>query len=89
MRIGQLADATGVTTRTLRYYESEGLLREPGRTLSGYRDYPAETVDRLAFIRNAQAPAGSSKTLTTDLTAREPATNHGHAHKPHIPPAGT
>lgn len=56
MRIGQLADATGVTTKTLRYYETEGLLHEPDRTPSGYRDYPAETVDRLAFIRNALRP---------------------------------
>ena len=49
MRIGQLADAAGVTTKTLRYYESESLLREPDRTPSGYRDYPADTVDRVAF----------------------------------------
>ncbi len=55
MRIGQLADLGGVSTKTIRYYESIGLLDEPGRTASGYRDYEPNTVERLRFIRDAQA----------------------------------
>ena len=55
MRIGEVATLAGVTTKTIRYYESIGLLSEPARTASGYRDYDAAAVDRLAFIRDAQA----------------------------------
>ena len=39
MRIGELAEATGTTTKTLRFYEDSGLLPPPERTVSGYRDY--------------------------------------------------
>lgn len=54
MRIGELADAAGMTTKALRFYEARGLLPPPARTASGYRDYDPETVERLAFIRDAQ-----------------------------------
>lgn len=55
MRIGQLATETGVTAKTIRFYEQEGLLPEPPRSGNGYRDYPPQARDRLAFIRDAQA----------------------------------
>jgi len=55
MRIGELADEGGVTAKTVRYYESIGVMPEPGRTSSGYRDYGREAVERLRFIRDAQA----------------------------------
>jgi DNA-binding transcriptional MerR regulator len=55
MRIGTLPKATGVPTTTIRYYESVGLVPPPRRSPSGYRDYAAEVVDRLRFIRDAQA----------------------------------
>jgi DNA-binding transcriptional MerR regulator len=55
MRIGQLARQSGVPATALRYYEQLGLLTEPGRTESGYRIYAEDAVDRLAFIRAAQA----------------------------------
>ena len=55
MRIGQLATAADVPTSTLRYYERAGLLPPPARTEAGYRDYPDNTVGRVAFVRNAQA----------------------------------
>lgn len=55
MRIGQVAERTGVSTKTLRFYEDAGLLPEPSRTPAGYRDYPLETLDRVSFIRTAQA----------------------------------
>ncbi len=55
MRIGELAGIAGTATKTIRFYEQTGLLPDPGRTQSGYRDYPPETADRLAFIRDAQA----------------------------------
>ena len=53
MRIGELADEVGVNPKTIRYYESIGVLPEPDRTAGGYRDYDAEDVDRLAFVRRA------------------------------------
>jgi DNA-binding transcriptional MerR regulator len=50
LRIGQLAERTGVSTRLLRYYEDQDLLT-PERTANGYRDYSERLVDRVVQIR--------------------------------------
>lgn len=50
MRIGELARATGTTTRALRYYEEQGLLR-PRRSTNGYRTYGPEAVTVVENIR--------------------------------------
>lgn len=55
MLIGEVATEVGLTPKTLRFYEDEGLLHPPARTAAGYRDYEPEVVDRLRFIRRAQA----------------------------------
>lgn len=55
MTIGKAAVAVGVATTTLRYYEREGLLYPANRSKSGYRVYDAQAVERLQFIRAAQA----------------------------------
>lgn len=55
MRIGELGDAVALTTKTIRYYESIGLVPEPERTGSGYRDYGNDAVERLEFVKQAQA----------------------------------
>jgi DNA-binding transcriptional MerR regulator len=55
MRIGQLAHRSGLASSAVRYYERLGLLPAPERTASGYRSYGDEALDRLAFIRSAQA----------------------------------
>jgi MerR family transcriptional regulator, copper efflux regulator len=55
MRIGELASATGLSTMTVRFYESIGLLPEPDRRPNGYRRYGPEAVDRLGFIKDARA----------------------------------
>lgn len=55
MRIGELAAEAEVSTKTIRYYESLGLVAEPDRTASGYRDYAPSDIERLRFIRDAQA----------------------------------
>ena len=54
MRIGELASRTGITTKTIRFWESTGLLADPPRSPSGYRDYGPGAIDRLEFIRHAQ-----------------------------------
>lgn len=54
MKIGELADRVGVNPKTIRFYENKGLLPEPARRPSGYRDYGADDVGRLSFIRTAQ-----------------------------------
>jgi DNA-binding transcriptional MerR regulator len=55
VKIGEIANRVGVATSAIRFYEEEGLLPEPERTASGYRDYDASVIDRLAFIRAGQA----------------------------------
>ena len=55
MRIGELARAADVNVETVRYYERRGILPKPRRSSSGYRLYGPPTVQRLVFIRRAQA----------------------------------
>ena len=55
LTIGRVARAAGAVIDTIRYYEREGLLPEPERRLSGYRDYTLDAVARLRFIRRAKA----------------------------------
>lgn len=54
LRIGEVASRAGVHRETLRYYERRGLIPNPPRRLSGYRLYPAETVERVRLIKWAQ-----------------------------------
>jgi Hg(II)-responsive transcriptional regulator len=54
MRIGEAADLAGVNVQTLRYYERTGLLPKASRRPSGYRQYDADTVRLVHFIKNAQ-----------------------------------
>lgn len=54
LTIGRLADAAGVNVETVRYYERRGLLPEPPRTASGYRQYGDDHVWRLDLIRRAK-----------------------------------
>ena len=54
MRIGELAQQTGVTVETLRYYEQEGLLSKPARTAANFRIYTAQHVEQVAFIRQCR-----------------------------------
>ncbi|MFE7959472.1 MerR family transcriptional regulator [Streptomyces sp. NPDC057413] len=54
MRIGELARCTGVSERSLRYYEAQGLLTAK-RTPGGHRDYPQGAVDRVIRIQELYA----------------------------------
>lgn len=55
MRISELAAAAHETTRTLRYYETAGLLSPPPRTAGNYRDYPDCAIAQVEFIRSLQS----------------------------------
>ena len=55
LRIGELAAASGLTRDALRYYERQGLLPRSHRTAGGYREYDGAAVDRVRFIKQAQA----------------------------------
>ena len=53
--IGTLADRASVSADTIRYWEDEGVLPEPERSDAGYRLYADDSIERLRFIRQAQA----------------------------------
>jgi Hg(II)-responsive transcriptional regulator len=54
MWISEVAAQAGVNTQTIRYYERRGLLPQPPRGTSGYRELPADTVRLIRFIKRAQ-----------------------------------
>ncbi len=54
LKTGELAKRAGVNVETLRFYEREGLIPEPPRRMSGYREYPAESIQLIRFIKRAQ-----------------------------------
>ncbi|AVH21592.1 MerR family transcriptional regulator [Nocardia cyriacigeorgica] len=62
MRIGELAERTGVSVRSLRYYETQGLLAST-RTPGGQRDYPETAVDRVIRIQEMFAAGLHSRTM--------------------------
>ena len=66
-RIKEVADRSGFSAPTLRYYEEIGILPEPARTSSGYRTYDDATFDRLAFIARAKQ-LGCTLEEIADLT---------------------
>lgn len=74
MRIGELAETAGVSTKTIRYYETIGLLPEPARTDSGYRAYDESGAERLSFIRDAQASGLSLAEIASVLELKEAGT---------------
>ena len=70
LTIGQVAKATGVAAKTIRYYEEIGVLPAPSRTVSGYRQYDEPGVQRVRFMRRARTlglPLRHLKTLMATL----------------------
>jgi DNA-binding transcriptional MerR regulator len=75
LTIGQLAKATGVASKTIRYYEQIGVLPTPSRSAARYRQYDQSGVQRLRFIRRARSlrvPLREIKTLVTALEEGRP-----------------
>ena len=68
LTIGEVAKAADVGIETVRFYEREGLIPEPARRQSGYRQYPPDTVRRLRFIRRAKELGLMSRNWVALLT---------------------
>src|SRR5437773_11834268 len=68
--IGRVARKGGVGVETVRFYEREGLLEEPPRRASGYREYSEQVVKRIRFIKRAQQLGFSLKEITELLMLR-------------------
>ena len=75
LTIGQVARQAGVGVETIRFYERQGLLEEPARKASGYRQYTADVVARLRFIRRAKELGFSLREVRELIALRlDPAT---------------
>ena len=70
MTIGKLAKQCGVGVETIRFYEREGLIEEPQRRDSGYRQYPEETARRVRFIKRAKELGFTLKEIRELLALR-------------------
>ncbi len=70
LSIGQVARRAGVGIETVRFYEREGLLEEPLRRPSGYRQYSEQVVQRIHFIKRAQQLGFSLKEIAELLLLR-------------------
>lgn len=66
MRIGELAARTGVSVRSLRYYEEQGLLTAQ-RTTAAQRVYPVDAIDRVRLLRQLYNAGLTSATIATLL----------------------
>ena len=76
---GKLARRTGCNIETIRYYESIGLLPEPKRTASGYRDYSDADERRLKFIQRARGLGFDSEQIQELLALRDDGLGHTRA----------
>jgi DNA-binding transcriptional MerR regulator len=75
MRIGELASRAGVSVRSLRYYEEQGLLTST-RSASGQRHYTDNEVERVAFIQRMYAAGLSSRTIAEVLPCADSPSEH-------------
>ncbi|HEX5707370.1 MAG TPA: heavy metal-responsive transcriptional regulator [Pyrinomonadaceae bacterium] len=69
-RAGELAKAAGVSTDTLRHYERKGVLAAPRRSRNGYREYPAEALERVRLVRRALSVGFTLDELARIIKAR-------------------
>jgi DNA-binding transcriptional MerR regulator len=74
--IGQLARTAGVPASTVRFYERRGLIRPDDRTPGNYRIYRGSAIERLRFIRAAQANGFSLEEVSVLLNFRDGKTSH-------------
>jgi len=75
LRIGHVAKESGIGIETIRFYERNGLIEEPPRRESGYREYSQEIIPRLRFIKRAKELGFSLREIGEILSMR----SRGHA----------
>ncbi len=68
--IGQLAKQSQVNIETIRYYERRGLIPKPARRESGYRQFSADVIGRIRFIKHAQEVGFTLKEISELLSLR-------------------
>ena len=71
MLIGELANAVGLPSQTIRFYERKGLLPAPERGANGYRTYDESTLARLRFVQTAQAAGLTLAEIGTIIDLRD------------------
>lgn len=80
MKIGQLAERTGVSTKAIRYYEEIGVLPPARRETNGYRVYDRTAAERIAFVQDAQSAGMSLLEIQMILDLRD----HGESTCDHV-----
>lgn len=71
MKIGELAEACQLSTKAIRYYESIGLVEPRERAANGYRVYDQRAIERINFVRNAQATGLSLTEIRSILELKD------------------
>jgi len=94
LTIGKVAEQSGVGVETVRFYERHGLIGEPPRTASGYRQFPESTVGRIRFIKRAQKLGFTLREIVVSVRPRpgprwsqypQPAPQRGHSRAERAP----
>ena len=70
---GQVAKSTNLSIETIRFYEKQGLIKDPPRSPNGYRQYSQEDISRLKFIKRAKELGFSLKEITELLNLNQDA----------------
>ncbi|MCF6251546.1 MAG: MerR family DNA-binding protein [Methylococcaceae bacterium] len=68
LTIGKLAQLANVTIETIRYYQRKGLINEPVKPVTGYRQYPTVAIARIQFIKRAQQTGFTLKEIAELLS---------------------
>src|SRR5438067_9106720 len=71
LQIGEVAERTAVTQRTLRFYEEKGLLKPPSRLDGGFRLYSEDDVRRIEQIKRLQTLLGFTLAEIKDMVEAE------------------
>lgn len=74
MFIHELAQVTGISAKTIRYYESIGLMPDPQRAENNYRQYSPDAIERLRFIASARSLGFNLADIGEILAARDEGT---------------
>ena len=70
LTIGKVANQAGVGVETVRFYGRQGVISQPSRRQSGYRQYPPETVAQIRFVKRAKELGFTLKEIKSLLSLR-------------------